>query len=188
MADANVESTDDQLVGLVRSGDHGAFVHLFHRHNGDVFNLAYRLTEDRELAGDVAQEAWIRAWRGMEGFRGEAAFSTWIYRITANTASTWRRRRTRHSYVELDDTVEPAVVDSRQIPETDAENAELRDRLRRALGSLSPALRTVVVMKDVYGWSHEEIADSLGISVTAAKVRLHRAHQKLQVRLHGEPR
>jgi len=186
MSGYHVEITDVQLVQLARAGDKTAFTALFHRHNSNVYNLALRLTESRDLATEVSQETWIRVWRGLPTFRGDAAFATWTFRITVNTASTWRTRRTRRATVDLADVVEPEVVDSSELPEKVLENAELGRRLHRALASLSPALRTVVVMKDVYGWSHQEIAETLGLSVPATKVRLHRAHQRLQTRMRGQ--
>jgi RNA polymerase sigma-70 factor (ECF subfamily) len=183
MSGPHVESSDAQLVQLAQSGDRAAFAALFRRHNSDVFNLAFRLTQSRDLATDVSQETWIRVWRGIESFRGEASFATWVYRITVNTASTWRVRRSRHATVDLSVVAEPEVSDVKELPEQVAENTDLRARISRALAGLPPGLRTVVVMKDVYGWTHQEIAETLGISVTAAKVRLHRAHQRLQSRL-----
>jgi RNA polymerase sigma-70 factor (ECF subfamily) len=183
MSRASVESSDAHLVRLARSGDPGAFGVLLQRHQNAVYNLAFRLTENRDLANEVCQETWIRAWRGLSSYRGEAAFSTWIYRITVNTAFTWRARRHRHPTIDLDQVAEPELATQSEIPEQVVETADLRRRLRAGLAGLSPALRTVVVMKDIYEWSHQEIAQALGISVAATKVRLHRAHQRLQSRL-----
>jgi len=180
MSGSHVESSDVALVGLAQNGDRTAFAVLFRRHNSDVFNLAVRLSPNRDVAREVAQETWIRVWRGLDSFRGESSFSTWTYRITVNTASSWRRRRSNRPTVDITDVPEPEVEDGTQIPDRAAENTDLGRRLAGALARLSPALRTVVVMKDMYGWSHPEIAGALGISTTAAKVRLHRAHQKLQ--------
>ncbi len=180
MSGPDVESSDAALVGRAQGGDRAAFAMLFRRHNTDVFNLALRLSPNRDVAREVAQETWIRVWRGLDSFRGESTFSTWTYRITVNAASTWRRRRSNRPTIDIADVPEPELEDGSQIPDQAAENTDLGHRLAGALARLSPGLRTVVVMKDVYGWSHPEIADSLGISTTAAKVRLHRAHQQLQ--------
>jgi RNA polymerase sigma-70 factor (ECF subfamily) len=146
--------------------------------------LALRLVVDRELAADVSQEAFIRAWRALPNFRGDAAFSTWLHRITVNVAWTLKKRKARHAALPLDESPEPADVGHGSDPVYAVENIELRARLARALNDLTPAQRSVVVLKDVYGWTHNEVADSLGVTVTAAKVRLHRAHLKLREQLH----
>jgi RNA polymerase sigma-70 factor (ECF subfamily) len=128
-----------------------------------------------DLAPDVAQEALIRAWRALPRFRGDAAFSTWLHRITVNTAWTLRKRAARHDAQELDDNVaDPGIG-----PERAGEMAELRRRLGRAIARLSDGQRAVLVLRDVYGWSTAEAAAELGITNTAAKVRLHRARRKL---------
>jgi RNA polymerase sigma-70 factor, ECF subfamily len=179
MRPSRVEPVDEQtLLVRAQAGDRAAFAVLVRAHQHSVYTLALRLTEDRELAADVAQETLIRAWRGLPGFRGEASLSTWLYRITANTAATHRRRVRRHLPLEyLDETPSPPGLHD---PEAAGEQGELRIRLNAALRALTPPLRRVVVLKHIYGWSHGEIAESLGISVTAAKVRLHRAHRRLQ--------
>ncbi len=144
-----------------------------------VYTLARRLVGDPHLAGDVAQETLIRAWKSLPNFRGDAQLSTWLHRITVNTAWTHKRRAKRHLGTPLEEIGElPAPVDVSD-PEFAGEIAELRDRLRWALDSLPESQRQIVVMKDVYGWSHAEIAESAGITVTAAKVRLHRARARL---------
>ena len=130
------EYSDDvsnaELVKKSQLGDKGAFEELVKRHQELVFSLAYKLTGNRELANDVAQEAFIRAWKAIQKFRGDSTFSTWIYRITVNTAWTLRKKAKKHYSLNIE------------------------------------------------GRSHKEIAEYLDISVTAAKVRLHRAHQKLR--------
>ncbi len=184
MQHATVEQGDDaDLVALARTGNREAFEELVRRHQHGVFTLALRLVNDRELAADVAQDAFIRAWRGLPGFRGDAAFKTWIHRITVNAAWTLKKRAVRHRATPLDDA--PPVVDATLTADLEraGENLELRERLRSALDRLPRPQRTVVVLKDIYGWTHVEIAEALGITVTAAKVRLHRAHQRLRADL-----
>jgi len=186
MRKSSVESPDDaELVVLAQRGDRQAFAALVGRHSAEIYQLAFRLTRHRELAADVAQDTWIRVWKGLHSFRGEAAFGTWIYRITVNTAASARRKQGRQQTLDLTEAPEAEAPES-VLPERNIDQAELRSRLDRALQSLPAGLRTVVVMKDVEGWSHHEIASALEISVTAAKVRLHRAHQRLQRRLHEE--
>jgi RNA polymerase sigma-70 factor (ECF subfamily) len=167
------------LVDAARDGDGAAFTELVRLHQHEVFTLAVRLVADRELAADVAQEALVRAWRALPGFRGDAKFSTWLHRITVNTAWSTRRRWRRHDTEPMDVALETQAADG-LAPEDAGIGAGVRGRLIGALNELSPALRSVVVLKDVYGWSHTEIADQLGISVTAAKVRLHRGRKRLR--------
>lgn len=174
------EQTDDWLVTQAVAGDRDAFTVLVRRHQHGVYGLALRLTGDREMAADVAQEALIRAWRALPNFRGDAALSTWLYRITANTVWTHRHRARRRRADHIDDFEHLLVADDLHHPVRSAESSELGDRIRLALDSLPNGRRTVVVMKDVYGWSHVEIAQALGISVAATKVRLHRARIQLQ--------
>ncbi|HSR45342.1 MAG TPA: sigma-70 family RNA polymerase sigma factor [Acidimicrobiia bacterium] len=184
---AEVESGDEEhLIALAQEGDRDAFQELVRRHQHGVFTLATRLVNDPELAADVAQDAFIRAWRGLPEFRGDAAFKTWIHRITVNAAWTLKKRLGRHTATSLDDAPPIADISLSGDLERAGENLELRERLRRALNQLTRPQRTVVVLKDVYGWSHGEIAEALGITVTAAKVRLHRAHHQLRDHLGGE--
>ena len=137
---------------------------------------------DRHDAEDVAQEAYIRVFRGLAGFRGEAQFETWLYRIVANAAITHLRRRGRFGELSIDREDDPVemVADVRV-----AEQAADREELSRALAELPVSLRSVVVLKDVYGMPHKEIADLLGTTEGAVKVRLHRARRRLKERLFG---
>jgi RNA polymerase sigma-70 factor (ECF subfamily) len=148
-----------------------------------MFTLAYRLTGNEEDARDVVQDAYLRAYKGLKRFRGDARFSTWMYRITANCASTALARRTRASHDDLDD--ESPIADCRpeHDPQLQAAASYDRERVARAVADLPPRLRSVVVLRDVYDLSHEAIAAELGISEAAAKVRLHRARRKLRERL-----
>ena len=181
-----VEPSGEQaLVERARLGDEQAFSALVRGHQNDVFTLAYRLMGNRDHAADVAQESFIRAWKAIGNFRGDAKFSTWMHRITVNTAWTWRERVKRKSASSIDDEFD--VVDDRQLlPEEAGERAEQRARIGAHMEALPTTLRSVVVLKDVYGWSHQEVADALDISVSAAKVRLHRGRARLRKAL-GEP-
>lgn len=172
------ELPSERLVELARLGDHDAFAQLVQIHQHEVFTLALRLVADRELAADITQNALIRAWRAMPSFRGEARFSTWLHRITVNTAYSTRRRWKRWDTAPLESA--PELADTSAGPERFGVSAHLHGHLHDALLELSASLRVVVVLKDVYQWSHPEIAEHLGISVTAAKVRTHRARKQLR--------
>ena len=174
------EVSNSELVKKSQLGDKSAFEELVKRHQELVFSLSFKLTGNRELANDVAQEAFIRAWKAIGKFRGDSTFGTWIYRITVNTAWTLRKKAKKHYSLNIEDTQEPVVVDEKKDPELVAINSDLSLVLRKALNQIPLEQRIIVELKNIEGRSHKEIADYLDISVTAAKVRLHRAHQKLR--------
>lgn len=171
--------TELELIDRARLGDRAAFAALVRAHQDEVYTLARRLVGDPHLASDVAQDALIRAWRALPKFRGDSRLSTWLYRITVNTAWTHKKRAKRHAVASIDDLHELAAPEDSTHPVFAGEMMELRGRLRRALDRLPAPQRQVVVLKDVYGWSHAEISRAMGISETAAKVRLHRARARL---------
>ena len=172
--------SNSELVKKSQLGDKSAFEELVKRHQELVFSLSFKLTGNRELANDVAQEAFIRAWKAIGKFRGDSTFGTWIYRITVNTAWTLRKKAKKHYSLNIVDTQEPVIVDEKKDPELVAINSDLSLVLRKALNQIPLEQRIIVELKKIEGRSHKEIADYLDISVTAAKVRLHRAHQKLR--------
>jgi RNA polymerase sigma-70 factor (ECF subfamily) len=174
----------EELVDEARQGNREAVDSLVRATYAETYTLAFRLTGNDEDASDVVQEAYLRAYRGLRRFRGDARFTTWLYRITANCASTHLGRRNRDRYDELDDDEPVADVSGRGDPETSANTVDLRAQLVEALAELPARLRAVVVLRDIYDLPHEAIAAELGISETAAKVRLHRARRRLRERLY----
>jgi RNA polymerase sigma-70 factor, ECF subfamily len=172
-------SQPPDLVERARLGDRDAFGELVRIHQHEVYTLAVRLVRDRDLASDVTQDAFIRAWRAMPQFRGDAKFSTWLHRITVNTAWTSRTKRNRVRLEPLESVASEPTSDAID-PMRAAESAAIGPAIESALGGLSTSVRAVVVLKDIYDWSHVEIADHLDISVTAAKVRLHRGRKELR--------
>ncbi len=163
-----------------RRGDRDAFNELVRATYRDIYALAYRLTGNREDAGDVVQDAYVRAYRAIRRFRGDSSFSTWMYRITSNCASTHLSRRTRQRTEELSEDVPIVDLRPEQDPSLRAEAAVLRHHIDRAIRALPERLRQVVVLRDLHDLSHSEIAAELGITTSAAKVRLHRARQRLR--------
>jgi len=182
-----IPSEEARLVASAKAGDSHAFAELVRATQADVYTLAYRLTGNEDDARDVAQDAYLRAFRALKRFRGDARFSTWMYRITANCASSHLSRRSKSRHEELSD--DDSMTDDRpeSDPETMAEAGFLRDQVTAALADLSPVLRAVVVLRDVYDLPHDAIASELGITESAAKVRLHRARRKLRERLFPMP-
>jgi len=173
------------LVAAAMDGDRAAFEELVKATYADAYTLAYRLTGNEEDARDVVQDAYLRAYKGLKNFRGDASFSTWMYRITANAASTYLAKRTKFRHEDIDDEATTSIADDRPEvdPEQRADAAAERTRLNEALQALPPDMRAVVVLRDVYDLPHEAIAAELGITEGAAKVRLHRARRKLRERL-----
>lgn len=174
----------DELVEEAQEGDPRAFEELVRRTYSDTYTLAYRLTGDEEDARDVVQETYLRVHKGLERFRGDAQFSTWLHRITANCANTFLGRRTRQQTDALPDDAPLVDDDPDRDPVHRADVGDLRSQITDALRLLPPKLRAVVVLRDIYDLPHEAIADELGITESAAKVRLHRARKRLRERLY----
>ena len=177
----------EDLVRWATDGRREAFDEIVRRTHRDAYGLALRLTADEEDARDVVQDAYLRAYRSLDRFRGDAKFSTWLYRIVANCASTTMGRRRRHRHDELPDEAQVADARADGDPAVQAAVADLRAQLDEAIRELPPRLRAVVVLRDVYDLPHDAIADELGISVSAAKVRLHRARRRLRERVFPLP-
>jgi len=181
MTGRSVQRDEQALIERARRGDTEAFGELVWRYRDTVYTLAVRLVGP-DLAPDVTQEALIRAWRAMPRFRGHAALGTWLHRITVNTAWTMRKRAARHETAQLEESIE----DPGAGPEHAGVLVGVRADLRKALEQLTPGQRAVLVLRDVYGWTHAEVSRELGITQTTAKVRLHRARKRLRELLEGE--
>jgi RNA polymerase sigma-70 factor (ECF subfamily) len=180
----------DELADLVtraRAGERAAFDELVRVTTPGTYTLAMRLVGNEEDARDVVQETYLRAYKGIGKFRGDAQVTTWLYRITANCASTQLGKRRKHRHEELLDDGPYVDRSADRDPAARAEASNLRARLDEALADLPPRLRAVVVLRDVYDLSHDDIATELGISESAAKVRLHRARRQLRERLFPLP-
>lgn len=170
----------DDLIARARAGDRDAFNEIVRRTYHRVHALALRLTGNEQDADDVVQDTYVRAFRGLRRFRGDARFTTWLHRITTNTASTFRERRSRHAHRDIDEVSDLAAVGVDHDPEAAIEQDAVGARLVSALNGLPARLRSVVVLRDLHGLSHREIAEELDITESAAKVRLHRARLRLR--------
>lgn len=177
-------SLDPEVIDRARQGEDAAFEHIVRETYAEMYGLAYRLLGNEDDARDVLQEAYVRVHKSLRKFRGDAAFTTWLYRITANAAYTFMRKRQKHRHDQIDRIDEPESA--APLPEEVSQNSDLRDELKELLLDLPPDQRVVVVMKDIYDLPHEAIAEELGISVTAAKVRLHRARKRLRAVLESK--
>lgn len=181
---------DWPLVERAKAGDHAAFTELVKRYEGKVYQLALRLTGNRMDASDVIQDVFLSVYQKIHTFRGAAAFSSWLYRITANASFAKLNQRRRAAAVSLDDVL-PAVEDlSSDLftdwslkPDTVLSNKEAREALEKAINALPDEFRTVVVLRDVQNLSNQEVAEILKLSIPAIKSRLHRARLVLRKKL-----
>jgi RNA polymerase sigma-70 factor, ECF subfamily len=187
------DDEDRLLVEQVKAGDHDAFDVLFQRYFSTVYRQAIRLAGNREEAEEVVQEVFLTIYEKAHTFRAAAAFSTWLYRITANAALTKLRRHKKGEELSLDEylpsfredghhLVRPVVDWSNELEERVA--SEERQRLiQQALDQLAPVDKAVVVLSDLEGLSDREIGSTLGLSVPAVKARLHRSRLFLRGKL-----
>ncbi len=152
---------------------------LYNRYAPRVYAVVRRIAGEDGLADDWAQEAWIRVFRALPGFRGDAAFSTWLHRVAVNSALQGKRSRTRHDSREEP---LPAVLPARDDP-SDRDPTVLRISLERALERVPEGMRQVLVLHDVEGFTHEEIGEMLGIAAGTSKSQLSKARAKMRVLL-----
>jgi RNA polymerase sigma-70 factor, ECF subfamily len=185
------EPTDESvLVDAARKGDIGAFESLVKRYDRNVFRIAQHITQNREDAEDVVQDAFLKAYQNLGQFQGQSKFYTWLVRIAVNEALMRLRRRRPERMVSLDEDVKTEedsmpreIEDWSPNPEQQYTQGELKDILSRTIQGLPASFRTVFVLRDVEGLSTEETADALGLSIPAVKSRLLRARLQLRERL-----
>ena len=178
------------LVQAAKRGDDSAFEELVRRYDRNVFRIAQHITQNREDAEDVVQEAFLKAYGNLAKFQEQSKFYTWLVRIAVNEALMRLRRRRPERMVSLDEDVKTEddslpreVADWSPNPEQMYNQAELRDILTRTIQGLPPGFRTVFVLRDVEGLSTEETAQALELSIPAVKSRLLRARLQLRDRL-----
>ena len=174
--------TVDELARTAAGGDEAAFEELVRLHEKKVYNLAFRMCGNPEDAADAAQEAFLAAWKGLPNVRGEAGFSTWLYRLTSNAAID-RLRRTRRQREEAsldDEALRLDAVDSAPSPQARAEGAELREAVLSGLAQLSDDHRQALTLRELQELSYEEIAAVLEIDLGTVKSRISRARSALR--------
>jgi RNA polymerase sigma-70 factor (ECF subfamily) len=181
-----MEPRDDELITAVRAGDEDALSALLARHAPSVYRFGVKLCRDEEDAKDVLQDTLLAAARGIRGFRGASSLSTWLYTV-ARSFCLKKRRTSKFApdeVVSFDDpkTITHAPAPGKS-PEGAASDRELAVLLDRAMGSLDPASREVLVLRDVEGLTAPEVAQILGVSVDAVKSRLHRARADVRAGL-----
>lgn len=184
-----------QFIERLKRGDAAAFEQLVAERSGEIFGLLFRLTENSEEARDLTQETFLRAFQSIDRFRGEADLRTWIYRIAINQARNrwrWWRRRRRDTTISLDApqgdstmTLMATLAESGNNPEQQTLAHEREVVLRSALQRVGRAYRETLILRDIEGFTYEEIADTLGINVGTVKSRLARGRQELRQKLEG---
>lgn len=184
--------SDEILVKKSQEGDYSSFEELVKRYEKKIYNLAYRLTGNREDARDALQETFLQAFRKLSSFKGKSKFSTWLYRIAVNVCFMRKRKEKKMKTVSLDvpvltrkgDEIKREVRDDwSKNPLATLENKEVRETLSKAIDSLPEEYRTVFILRGLNGLSNEEVAKMLKISLPAVKSRLHRARLFLRDRL-----
>jgi RNA polymerase sigma-70 factor (ECF subfamily) len=188
-------SAEAEFIERLKRGEAAAFEELVTERSGEIYGLLFRLTENGEEARDLTQETFLRAFQSIGRFRGEADLRTWIYRIAINQARNrwrWWRRRRRDSTVSLDatqgqsnQTLIATLAESSENPEQQTLAHERELALRSALQKVSRAYRETVILRDIEGFTYEEIATTLGINVGTVKSRLARGRQELRRKLEG---
>src|SRR6476620_9352321 len=187
---------DDQFLERLRRGEAAAYERLVAEHSGDVYALLFRLTNDSEEARDLTQETFLRAFQSIGRCRGDASLKTWIYRIGINQARNrwrWWRRRKRDVTVSLDATSDQfekplaAILPSDKSPSPEQQTLarERETQIREALCGLRQSYRVAVILRDVEGFSYEEIAQTLQISIGTVKSRISRGRLELRRQLEG---
>jgi RNA polymerase sigma-70 factor (ECF subfamily) len=203
--EAAVEQTERVLLEALRAGDEAAFRELVERYHAQLLRVAQIFVPSREIAEEVVQETWVGVLNGLERFEGRSSLKTWIFRILTNTAKTRGRREGRtlpfsalrspgrvpEPSVEPDHFLDQAhprypghwaskPTDWRLLPEERLLGSEARAELARAIEALPPAQRAVISLRDVEGWSSDEVCNALELSETNQRVLLHRARAKVR--------
>ena len=170
----DLSATENRWVEKARAGDRLAFEKLYRSHCDRIYALCWRMCgADKALAEDLVQEAFVRAWNKLELFRGDSKFGTWLHRLTVNVVLSDRRIRVKRLQREreLVDDVERTLVGDRDV------FAGLRKDLEAAIAGLPERARTVLVLYDIEGYQHDEIAEITGMAVGSSKAQLHRARK-----------
>ncbi len=190
IAGQNEQHPDVALVEKVRGGDLAAYDTLVRKYERQIFRIAQHITQNREDAEDVTQDAFLKAYEKLDQFQGNSKFYTWLVRIAVNESLMRLRKRRTGKTVSMDEDVQTEegsvprdFADWAPNPEQNYSQAELAEILKKTIQGLPPGFRVVFVLRDVDGLSTEETAETLGLSVPAVKSRLLRARLQLRERL-----
>ena len=175
---------EQKWIHAAREGDQEAFAELVRLYEKRVFALTSRMCKNPEDAAEAAQEAFLAAWQGLPNFRGDAAFSTWLYRLASNACVDLLRREGRHRDAAgpsfNDDDVNLEVPDTAASPHDLAERAELRAQVEEGLATLSPEHREVLILREIHQLSYDEISRILNLDTGTVKSRISRGRRQLR--------
>ncbi len=184
---------ENKLVNKAVKGDNSAFEALMEKHMGIIYNIALRMTANKDDAEDMTQEIMIKIFRSLGSFKGNSKFSTWIYRVAVNTCLDELKKKKNKKHLSLDAEIsgddgenQIEIKDDSPSPEKLAEQNELRDMVAAAVKLLSDEHRAVIVLRDIRGMSYSEIAGILGCSDGTVKSRISRARAQLKMILEKE--
>lgn len=187
MPERDSRAIDTEKVKAAQAGDREAFDFLVEKYKDIVYAVAYRFAHDPDLALDLAQDSFIRAYRGIKSFKGRSSFSTWLYRVAMNTCIDYTRRKARSVDAqtvpeEVADYAgaEPVVARGPRSPDRQALSGELGEKIQEAIEALPEYHRSVFVLYEIEGMSYKEIAKIVGCSIGTVMSRLHYARKKLQ--------
>ena len=180
-----MERNEQDMLERAARGDAAAFNQLMEQHERRMYAVALRMCGNREDAQDCLQEAMLRVYRAIGGFKGQSSFSTWVYRITMNTCLDELRRKKNRQNTSLDNLRDMgwSPADETNAPEKQAMRSELRRNLNRAIRELPEEMRAAVVLRDIQGFSYDEIARMLEINVGTIKSRISRGREKLREKM-----
>ncbi|MCI2055987.1 MAG: sigma-70 family RNA polymerase sigma factor [Oscillibacter sp.] len=175
---------EEQWIAAAKRGDYDAFESLVHKYERKVYALCLRLCGNPNDAQECAQETFLSVWQGLPFFRGDASFSTWLYRLTSNACMDFLRKEQRHRSAagpSLDDEeLNLDVADPGATPQSEAERKELRSAIEQGLSSLHEDYRTVLVLRELEQLSYDEIADTLELELGTVKSRISRGRKLLR--------
>ncbi|MBF0357776.1 MAG: sigma-70 family RNA polymerase sigma factor [Magnetococcales bacterium] len=179
---------DQLLVKKAKAGDKKAFEILVRRYQGKIASVISRSVSDQDKVRDLTQESLIKAYRALDNFRGDSAFYTWLYRIAVNTAknhlmSSGRSVNLNDMDLEEADRVAPQMRDD-ETPERMALRQEMLDNLERAINTLAPLIKKAILLRDVDGFSYEEIASEMGCPIGTVRSRIFRGRQEIVDQMH----
>ena len=185
-------TTDEELVARAKGGDADSFNQLILRWERPIYALAYRVIGREEDARDVCQDTFLRAYRALPGFKGQAKFSSWLYRIALNLCRDWIRRQRRAPVVQLPEDADVVELASERGPvesiEDLAARRELSDVVARAMAHLPDEQRTAIILKEYHGMTFQEIADMQGCPLSTVKTRLYQGLSVVRRHLEREGR
>ncbi|HHX18524.1 MAG TPA: sigma-70 family RNA polymerase sigma factor [Clostridium sp.] len=181
------EACESQLIKEAKSGNVEAFEELIKQNEKKVFNIAYKMMGNYDDANELAQEAFIKAYKSINKFKGDSLFSTWIYRITTNVCLDELRKRKNKKVISLnehikynDEEIKPQVKDERPGPEKIFEKKETKNLINQCIESLPADYKTVIILRDIEGFTYEEIAKIINCPEGTVKSRISRARKALR--------